>query len=83
LPAGGSARRIQRLDATGIHLLTLLKTIGAIALISLVLPLFLLGATGHVRNSLRAWWSWWKYMVAAFVLVSGLALVAHVVERIG
>jgi len=83
LPASGGARRIQRLDATGIHLLTLLKTVGAIALISLVLPLFLLAATGHVRNSLRAWWSWWKYLLAAFALVGGAAAVMHVIERIG
>lgn len=45
----------------------------AIAVLSLVLPLYLWGATGHLRNSLRAWWSWWKYMLAAVAIVGALA----------
>ena len=50
---------------------------------SLVIPLYLWGATGHLPNALRAWWSWWKYMLAAFAAVGGFALVAVAIEAIG
>lgn len=46
----------------------------AIAVLSLVLPLYLWGATGHLRNSLRAWWSWWKYMLAAVIVVGAVSV---------
>ena len=55
-------------------MITFLKTMAAIAVLSLVLPLYLWGATGHLRNSLRAWWSWWKYMLAAVIVVGAVSM---------
>lgn len=63
-------------------MLTLLKTFAAILVMSLVLPLYLWGATGHLRNSLRAWWSWWKYMLAAVGVVGAFGLLQLLIERI-
>lgn len=64
-------------------MLTFLKTAAVLLVMSLVLPLFLWGATGHLRNSLRAWWSWWKYMLVAVVLVGGFALLQFAVGLAG
>lgn len=83
MPAGRGARRIQCLNATGIHLVVLLKTLGAILGLSMVLPLYLWGATGNLRASFSAWWSWCRYMAAATALVGGAAVVTFLVERIG
>jgi hypothetical protein len=61
---------------------TFLLTVLAVAGLSLVLPLFLWGATGHFRRSFGAWLSWWKIM-AGIVAVGGLfGLLAMLAERV-
>lgn len=62
---------------------TFFLTLLSIAGMSLVLPLYLWGATGNLRASFAAWWAWWRYMLAAVAIVGSVALLVTLIERIG
>jgi hypothetical protein len=65
------------------YLLVTVKTLGAIVLMTLLVPLMVWGGSGNWRRALEAWRDWWLIMGGLCVVVIGAAGVVMLVEYIG
>jgi hypothetical protein len=65
------------------HLWVAVKTLGAIFVMTLIIPLMVWGGSGSWRRAVHALRSYWLIMGGAFLLVGGLALVVTLMEFIG
>ena len=65
------------------YLWAAVKTIGAIFVMTLIIPLMVWGGSGSFKQALRALREYWLIMGAMVVIVGGVALWAVVMEAIG
>lgn len=65
------------------YLWTAFKTLAAIFVMSLVIPLIVWGGSGSLKKALLALRTWWLIVGGAFMLVGTLALLMTLMERIG
>jgi hypothetical protein len=65
------------------YLVVAVKTLGAIVLMTLLVPLMVWGGSGNWRRALEAWRDWWTIMGGLCLLVGGAALLVTLVEYIG
>lgn len=65
------------------YLWTVAKTLAAIFVMSLIVPLMVWGGSGSWRRAFGALRTWWVLVGGAFVVVGALALVVFVLEFIG
>lgn len=64
------------------YLWTAFKTLGAIFVMTLIVPLMVWGGSGSWRRALGALRTYWLIMGGAFLLVGGLALLVSLLEFI-
>lgn len=65
------------------YLWTAAKTLAAIFVMSLIVPLMVWGGSGSWRRALGALRTWWLIIGSAFVAVGALALLLTLAEFIG
>lgn len=79
--AGG----VQLLSAIRVHvdyLWTVFKTVGAIFVMTLIIPAMVWGGSGSFKRAMSALRTYWLIMGGAFLLVGGLALLVTLLEFI-
>ena len=64
-------------------LYTTAKTLAAIFVMSLIVPLIVWGGSGSLRRALEALRGWWLIVGALFAIGGGAGLLAVLMESIG
>jgi hypothetical protein len=64
------------------YLLTALKTLGAVFVMTLIIPAMVWGGSGSFKRAMQALRTYWLIMGGAFLAIGGLALLVTLLEFI-